>query len=492
MTVDPQERANSENVSLARGTPRGLGWPMQIPRLVDDVRPMATDLRRMSWIRIPARTGRGPAVALYAALLFLLAAALISAVSVTLIRNAERGAQRESAAELGGGARVGASAFGTLRANLRVQASQLATSLPLQRAVVKSDKAELHRIARARHARVMLDGRAYGTLAPPPRIVSTATITDGMHVLATVTIALPLGKDVLTLLRQATPLPNHGGLLLVRNGRVVAGGPKGARAELSDGRVLFGRTSFAGQAAPLGVAGASVLAVQPVAAIKAQSASYRRFVILVALLTLSLAGLLAMRLARPVARVLGDVARLSRQAGTDALSGLANRRGLNERLDDELERAVRNEGRVAFVLADIDNFKEINDGLGHQTGDKVIRAVGQALARAVRELDFAARYGGEEFALILPGSSLADAARTAERIRRAVTAVEVEGPNGELASVTASFGIAEFPTYATAEALVAAADAALYQAKRSGKDRVATATLQGQDASTLAASIASA
>jgi len=111
----------------------------------------------------------------------------------------------------------------------------------------------------------------------------------------------------------------------------------------------------------------------------------------------------------------------------------------------------------------------------------------------VRELDFAARYGGEEFALILPGSSLADAARTAERIRRAVTAVEVEGPNGKLPTVTASFGIAEFPTYANAEALVAAADAALYQAKRGGKDRVATATVQAEDASkNLAASIASA
>ena len=145
-----------------------------------------------------------------------------------------------------------------------------------------------------------------------------------------------------------------------------------------------------------------------------------------------------------------------------------------------VERAIRNGTRVSFVLADIDNFKEINDGFGHQTGDNVIRAVGRALAGSVRELDFPARYGGEEFALILPGSSLADAARTAERIRRAVTAVEVEGPTGEPARVTASFGIAEFPTYANAEALIAAADAALYQAKRGGKDQVATATLQGQ------------
>ena len=449
-------------------------------------------LRLMNWIRIPIRTGRGPAVALYAAFLFLLAAALIAAVSVTLIRNAARGARRESTAELEGGARVGASAFGTLRANLRVQASQLATSLPLQRAVVRHEEIELRRIARARRARVMLDGRSYGALAPPPRISSTATITDGMNVLATVTMALPLGKDVLTLLRQATPMQNHAALMLVRNGRVIAGGPKRAPVRLRDGRVIFGGTSFAAEAAPLGVADASVLAVQPVAAIEAQYAGYRRFVLLVALLTLSLAGLLAMRLARPVARVLGDVARLSRQAGTDALSGLANRRGLNERLDDELERAVRNDTRVCFVLADIDDFKEINDGFGHQTGDKVIRAVGQALAGAVRELDFPARYGGEEFALILPGSSLADGARTAERIRRAISQVEVAGPAGEAATVTASFGIAEFPTYSNAEALVAAADAALYQAKRSGKDQVATATLQGQDASgDLPASVAS-
>ena len=434
----------------------------------------------MSWMRIPARTGRGPVVALYAAMLFLLAAGLIAAVSVTLIRNAERGARRESTAELSGGAHVGASSFGTLRANLRVQASQLATSLPLQRAVVRHDELELRRIARARHARVMLDGHAYGALSAPPRIASTATITDGLHVLATVTIALPLGNDVLNLLRQATPLPNHGALMLVRNGHILAGGPKRAAVQLRDGHVVFGGTSFAAVSAPLGVANASVIAVQPVKAIEAQSAGYRRFVILVALLTLALAGLLAMRLARPVARVLVDVARLSRQAGTDALSGLANRRGLNERLDDELERAIRNGTRVSFVLADIDNFKEINDGFGHQTGDNVIRAVGRALAGAVRELDFPARYGGEEFALILPGSSLADAARTAERIRRAVTAVEVEGPTGDLATVTASFGIAEFPTYANAEALIAAADAALYQAKRGGKDQVATATLQGQ------------
>lgn len=423
---------------------------------------------------------RATPVVRYAVLVFLLAATLIGAVVITLDRNARRSTWQQNTTELRGGARVSAAAFDALRANLRVHASQLATSLPLQRAVVTRDEAELRRLARARQARVVLDGRVYGTLPPTPRIASTATITDGMRVLARVTIALPLGKDVLALIRQATPLPSHAALMLVRNGRVIAGGPAGAQARLRNGRVVFGATQFAAESAPLGVANTSVVAVQPVAAIEAQSAGYRRIVFLVAALTLALAALLAMRLARPVARVLGDVARLSRQAGTDALSGLANRRGLNERLDDELERGLRNGTSVSFVLADIDNFKEINDGFGHQAGDNVIRAVARAIAGSVRELDFSARFGGEEFAVILPGSSLADAKRTAERIRRAVAAVEVPGPTGEVAMVTASFGIAEFPTYANAEALVAAADAALYQAKRGGKDQVATATVQAE------------
>jgi diguanylate cyclase (GGDEF)-like protein len=452
---------------------------------------MEKNLRRIGSIRRPAGAlfapnkarllrARGTPVVRYAVLVFLLAATLIGTVVVTLDRNARNSTWGQNTTELRGGTRVSASAFDSLRSNLRVQASQLATSLPLQRAVVTGDETELRRIARARRARVSLDGRMYGTLAPAPRIASTATITDGMRVLATVTIALPLGKDVLTLIRQATPLPTHGALMFVRNGRVIAGGPVGARASLRHGRVVFGGTEFAAESAPLGVGNTSVVAVQPVSAIEAQSAGYRRFVFLVAALTLALAGLLAMRLARPVARVLGDVARLSRQAGTDALSGLANRRGLNERLDEELARGLLHETSVSFVLADIDNFKEINDGFGHQTGDNVIRAVARAIAAAVREVDFPARFGGEEFAIVLPGSSLEDAKRTAERVRRAVTAVEVAGPTGAVARVTASFGIAEFPTYASGEALVAAADAALYQAKRAGKDQVATATLQAE------------
>ena len=416
-------------------------------------------------------------VARYAVLVFLLAAALVVAVAVTLDRNAHRSSWQEHTTALAGGARVGASSFGSLRANLRVQATQLATSLPLQRAVVTRNDADLRRIADTRHARIDLHGRSIGALAGSPRISSTATITDGLRVLATVTIALPLGDEVLTLLRQAAPLPTHGALLLVRNGRVIAGGPEGAEVQIQGGRVDLRGTAFAAQVAPLGAAGTSVVAVEPVAAIDALSERYRRFVYLAAAITLLLAAALANSVARPLAQVVGDVARLTRQAHTDALTGLANRRALTTRLEDELQRAGRNGTSLSFVIADIDDFKPINDNFGHQMGDDVIKAVAAVLAGAVRETDLPVRFGGEEFVLVLPGARLGNARRTADAIRTAIAELEVPNPRGEPVRVTASFGIAEFPTYATPEALLAAADAALYQAKRAGKNRVATSTV---------------
>ena len=422
------------------------------------------------------RTIRIPVVR-YAVVLFVVTAAVVIAIAVTLDRNASRSNWQQSKTALNGGAHVGASAFGTLRSNLRVQVSQLATSLPLQRAIVLGNDSAIRAIARERHARITMTGRSIGTLAAAPRIASTATITDGVHVLARITVALPLGDDVLALLRQATPLPKHASLVLVRDGHVIAGGPHGARSQIVAGRVTFGSATFAASSAELGVAHASIVAIEPVAAIDAISQRYRRLVFLAAAFTLALAAALAARLARPLAQAVGDVARLTRQVQTDSLTNLANRRGLTERLDVELERAHENGTSVSFVIADIDNFKAVNDGYGHQTGDHIIRAVAQALETTVRELDLAARYGGEEFAVVLPGARLADARRSAERMRRAVSEIEVPGPSGEVARVTMSFGVAEFPTYAGAEALVAAADAALYQAKRGGKDQVATATV---------------
>lgn len=424
-----------------------------------------------------ARQLAGTPVARYAVLVFLISAAFVVAVAVTLDRNARQSSWQEHTTALAGGARVGASSFESFHANLRVQATQLATSLPLQRAVVTRDDGALRRIAESRQARIDVGGRAIGALPATPRVSSTAKITDGSRVLATVTIALPLGEDVLTLLRQATPLPRHGSLLLVRSGRVVAGGPKGHLAQIRAGKLVLGGTAFAAQAAPLDAVNASLVAIEPVSAIEALTDRYRRFVFLAAALTLLLAAALANRLARPVAQVVSDMARLRRQAHTDALTGLANRRELTVRLEEEILHAARNGTSVSFVIADVDDFKEINDGHGHQTGDAVITAVAAVFTRSLRETDLAVRFGGEEFVVVLPGSRLANASRTADTIRRAIEATEVAAPDGATVGVTASFGVAEFPTYASAEALLAAADAALYQAKRAGKNRVATSTV---------------
>jgi diguanylate cyclase (GGDEF)-like protein len=174
--------------------------------------------------------------------------------------------------------------------------------------------------------------------------------------------------------------------------------------------------------------------------------------------------------------VLGDLARLHGQAQTDALTGLANRRALDERLDDEVDHARRLGTSAGLVIADLDSFKSINDRYGHQTGDAVLRAVARIFTEAVRELDLIGRFGGEEIAVVLPGAQLGGARRLAERIRKSVEELRVETADGELVGVTASFGAACFPTHGSVEALVAAADASLYEAKRSGKNRVVTAT----------------
>jgi len=432
-----------------------------------------TMLSRARTLRVPASP-----VARYATLVFLLAAGLIGTVTFALDRSARNSTWREHSVALAGGAQVGASSFQSLHTSLRIEATQLATSLALQRAIVRHDSVALRRIAAARHARIDIGGRSIGTLPPGQRIVSTASITDGVRRLASLSLAIPLDGRVVALLRRATPLPSHGGFLLTRNGRVLAGGPAGERVVVENGKVSLRGTQFAAQAASLKGTQLALVAVEPMSSIDALSAQYRRLLLLAAAVTLLLVAFAARRIARPLAAIVGDVARLSRQAHTDALTGLANRRELTVRLHDELERAARNETSLSFVVIDVDDFKSINDGHGHQAGDEAIKAVAQLLAESVRETDLAVRLGGEEFVVLLPGARLRNAKATAEKLRLALEELEIRIGNDVTLRLTASLGIAEFPTYATADALFSAADSALYQAKRAGKNRVATATVQ--------------
>jgi diguanylate cyclase (GGDEF)-like protein len=296
------------------------------------------------------------------------------------------------------------------------------------------------------------------------------------RVVARLTMAVPIDRSFLSVLASATPMPTHAALVLAQNGRVVAGAPLGASALIRHDHVSFGGRSFAAKSMDATLAGVSVLAVEPQSAVDARVSDYRRKLLFAAAITLALAAGLATRLARPVARVLGDLARLMHQAQTDALTNIANRRALDERLDLEVDHARRLGTSVGFLIADIDNFKSINDRYGHQTGDVVLRAVAAVFAETGRQLDLPGRYGGEEIGVVLPGTNLAGTRFTAERIRKLIEALELRTPEGDRLRVTASFGAACFPLHPTVEELVAAADGALYEAKRGGKNRVETAT----------------
>jgi diguanylate cyclase (GGDEF)-like protein len=166
---------------------------------------------------------------------------------------------------------------------------------------------------------------------------------------------------------------------------------------------------------------------------------------------------------------------VERQANTDGLTELPNRRHFEEGLEAEISRAERFEGGLALILADLDDFKQVNDRYGHQAGDDVLRTFADILRTTVREIDLPARYGGEEFAVLLPQTDIEGAHQLAERLRRALAARPMATHPGGLVAVTASFGVAAFPDAPTPAALFAAADEALYRAKRAGKNCVVSA-----------------
>jgi diguanylate cyclase (GGDEF)-like protein len=164
---------------------------------------------------------------------------------------------------------------------------------------------------------------------------------------------------------------------------------------------------------------------------------------------------------------------VERQALVDGLTGLANRRAASDALHVEAARAERLETPLSVVLADLDGFKDVNDEHGHAVGDAVLRAFAEVLRDTLRESDLAGRWGGEEFLLLLPGADEEGAAQLAERVRIGLAARRIPSVPG--LRVTASFGVAEYVGEANTEQLVAAADDALYRAKRGGKDRVVPA-----------------
>jgi len=163
---------------------------------------------------------------------------------------------------------------------------------------------------------------------------------------------------------------------------------------------------------------------------------------------------------------------VERQALVDGLTGIANRRGCEDALAHEIARSDRMAAPFTLVVADLDDFKQINDRYGHDAGDDVLRELAAVLRRTLRESDLAGRWGGEEFVFLLPGTDEEGGAQLAERVRSALRERSFHGRDGASFGVTCSFGVAQHQPREGERQLFAQADRALYEAKRRGKDRV--------------------
>jgi diguanylate cyclase (GGDEF)-like protein len=302
---------------------------------------------------------------------------------------------------------------------------------------------------------------------------------DGERV-GTVVATIALDRQFAARLRRAAGHARGDRLLIVRERTVV--GTKQHLA-LSGRRVKLGDNTYRALLTRVpNAVGISLFALRPEKAIEANVRPYQQRILYAALGSFGLLVLVALAFARPILSTLGDFRRVASQAATDGLTGLANRRSFDDELALEWRRAERLGDPLALVLVDLDNFKSINDERGHQAGDAVLRRVATILDSGARHADLAARYGGEEFALVAPETDLLGATKLADRLRTDLEAAKFELPDGSEISVTGSFGVAVKGTLERPEQLIAAADEALYEAKRNGKNRVVAADPQPQAA----------
>jgi diguanylate cyclase (GGDEF)-like protein len=189
-------------------------------------------------------------------------------------------------------------------------------------------------------------------------------------------------------------------------------------------------------------------------------------------------GLLATTVTAMVAETENLMAKLRHQAMTDPLTGLGNRRWLSERMAEELSRAERQCDPLSVIVFDLDRFKAINDSHGHETGDHVLMTVAEVVRTLLRPYDLAARIGGEEFCIVLPRTSIDDAEAISERLRATLAATVV--PPLRRGRMTASFGVCAAVSETRLPVLLQRADAALYAAKRAGRNCVRRADAETQ------------
>ena len=334
--------------------------------------------------------------------------------------------------------------FNRLLDRRELHAIAVASSPEFQAAISGQETTRLERLARANRLLLVVRGQEYGRRITRA-VTARVPLVSGGHTIGAVIAQLPV--DAATRARLAVPDAHGVQLAFVRlGGSAPAGSEHGLTLPLASG--------------------VGVRAYLPGAVVAdRKDAAYTRVAeaVLLALVALML---FTFVLARPLLRAFRWTEEQASEARIDALTGLANRRALEEILAAEISRANRFKHELAIVLLDLDRFKEINDSFGHAAGDMMLRAVSRLLTSLARQGDTVARWGGEEFVVVLPETDLPGARRFAERLRRTIEA----HPVGEMRT-SASCGVATMLPEDDVEALLGAADQGLYRAKTNGRNR---------------------
>ena len=372
----------------------------------------------------------------------------IACVSYVIVRDEARNVTRNIDFEVHDAAQSAQARFTRLLDRRQVAAVAAASSPRLQAAIRDHATAKLERYARRHDLLLVVDGHTYGRPLPNAATTRVQLVRHGAGI-GWVFAQLPV--DQATLRRLSAGAAEGVQLVYVHpGGSQPAPAGRGVTQPLTkqvDVRAYLPSSIEAHRknAAYLRVAEAGLLA-------------------LVALMLLTLV------LTRPLLRAFRWTEEQASEARIDALTGLANRRALEEILAAEISRAHRFAHELAIVLLDLDRFKEINDSFGHAAGDVMLRAVSRLLTSLARQGDTVARWGGEEFVVVLPETDLAGAQRFAERLRRTIEAHAV----GDM-KTSASCGVATMLPEDNVEELLGAADQALYQAKSNGRNRTESA-----------------
>jgi diguanylate cyclase (GGDEF)-like protein len=372
----------------------------------------------------------------------------VACVSYVIVRDEARNVTRDSEFEVRDAAQSAQARFSRLLDQRQLHAVAAAASPALQSAIARGDRRSLARYASRNELLIQVGGRTYGRRIANAFPARAQLVSGGRNVGSVVSL-LPADDATLRLLS--------------------AGASKGVRIVYVD---------LEGAPPPQGGRGVTLPLAQQTrvraylpSSVEShrQNAAYLR-VAEAGLLALLALMLLTLILARPLLRAFRWTEEQASEARVDALTGLANRRALEEILAAEISRAQRFAHQLAVVLLDLDRFKEINDSFGHAAGDVMLRAVSRLLTSLARQGDTVARWGGEEFVVVLPETDLAGAQRFAERLRRTIEAHAV----GDM-TTSASCGVATMLPEDSVEELLGAADQALYRAKSNGRNRTESA-----------------